>query len=107
MVIEKTIAPSLDFHYQYKVQRDVLKEEETYDVTTINVSFVDPDGNVMPYANRPISVKAEGSVAIIGPEMQVLLGGQLTIYIRSLKKGNGSVIIKDDKGEQRFEFKVQ
>ncbi len=106
VVIEKTIAPSLDFHYEYKVNRNELKEEETYDVTTINVSFVDPDGNVMPYANRPIQVKAEGDVAIIGPELQTLLGGQLTVYVRSLRKGKGIVTITDENGDHKFEFKV-
>ena len=106
-VISKRIAPSLQFHYEYELERNELIEGDTYDVLPIKVSFVDSDNNVMPYANKAIKVKAEGNVAILGPELQTLLGGQITIYVRSLSKGKGKVVIANDLENKEFEIMVK
>ena len=82
-------------------------EADTYDVLPIIIKFVDPDGNVMPYANKPIQVKAEGNVSILGPQLQNLLGGQITIYVRSLKKGKGKVIISNEMETKEIELTVK
>ena len=106
-VISKRIAPSYDFHYEYQYDRNELVETDTYDVLPIIIKFVDPDGNVMPYANKPIQVKAEGNVSILGPELQNLLGGQITIYVRSLKKGKGKVVISNEMETKEIELTVK
>ena len=69
--------------------------------------FIDPNGNVMPYANRAIKVTAEGNVSILGPELQTLLGGQITIYVRSLNKGKGKVIISNEMETKEIELVVR
>lgn len=106
-VIVKRIAPSLEFHYEYLCPRNELIVSDTYDVLPIVVRFVDPDGTVMPYANRAIKVTTEGNVSILGPELQTLLGGQITIYVRSLNKGNGKVIISNEMETKEIELVVR
>ena len=94
--LRKTIAPSLCFHMDYQYDRDYLIEEDSYDVLPIVISFVDKDNNVMPYANKPISIKTSGNISLLGPALQTLLGGQITIYIRSNGKGEGKVSITSE-----------
>ena len=106
-MIKKTIAPSLEFHMNYEYERDYLVEEDSYDVLPITVSFVDKDNNVMPYANRAIEIKTEGSVSLLGPSLQTLLGGQITLYIRSNGKGKGKVIIQSELETKEIELEVK
>ena len=106
-VISRRIAPSLEFHYEYLLDRNELKEEDTYDVLPIVIKFVDNDGNIMPYANKAIKVTAEGHVSILGPELQTLVGGQITIYVRSHKKGKGKVIISNEIETKEIELVVR
>lgn len=106
-VISKRIAPSLDFHYEYELERNELIEGDTYDVLPIKVTFVDPDKNVMPYANKSLRVTSEGNVKVLGPELQTLLGGQITIYVRSLSKGKGKVVIANDLETKEIELIVK
>lgn len=106
-IISKTIRPSLNFKYVYKVDRNILKEEDTYDVTTIKVTFEDLDGNVMPYANKPIEISTSGNIELIGPSLQTLLGGQLTIYIRSKGKGEGQVNISTEIENKQIDLFVE
>nr|MCR5505804.1 glycoside hydrolase family 2 protein [Bacilli bacterium] len=105
-MIKKTIAPSLEFHMNYEYDRDTLKEEDSYDVLPIKVSFVDKDNNVMPYANKPIKVEVEGNISLLGPSLQTLLGGQITLYIRSHGKGKGKVIITSEIEQKEIELQV-
>ena len=104
----KTIRPSHKFHINYEYDRNVLKNEETYDVLPIRVSFVDEDDNVMKYANKAIDIKVEGQAELIGPSMQTLLGGQITLYIKSKKDpGNAKVIIASELETKEIELEVK
>ena len=44
----------------------------------------DQNGNVLPYFFSPISLMAEGTVALIGPSLISLQGGMGGIYVKSL-----------------------
>ena len=49
------------------------------------------------YSNRIIRIKTEGPIELIGPNEQTLLGGQLTIYIKSKQEnGPAKVTLKMD-----------
>ena len=97
-VISKTISPYFKFHYQYDFDRTVLENKETYDVLPIRISYRDEDGSLMNYASRSFKIETNGPIKLIGPSIQSLLGGQITIYIKSLNmKGKGNIkIIFDD-----------
>ena len=60
----------------------------------------------MYYSQRIIDIKAEGAIELIGDEYQALLGGQLSIYVRSKEKGRGKLTIKMDNIEKQIEFEV-
>ena len=60
----------------------------------------------MHYSQRIINIKTEGAIELIGDENQTLLGGQLSIYIRSKEKGHGKVILKMDNIEKEITFEV-
>ena len=52
----------------------------------------------MNYANRSFAIETTGPIKIIGPKVQSLIGGQITVYVRSLSnKGKAKVkFIFDD-----------
>ena len=96
-VVSQTIAPYLNFKYEYKYDRDTLVNEDTYDVLPIRISLKDINNDLMNYAHRAFEIETSGPIELIGPKYQSLLGGQMTIYVKSkLEKGSAKVIIKFD-----------
>ena len=96
LVKELDIGPSKKFDLDIKAERNYLEPKETYDVLRIQVKHIDEYNSLMPYSSRIINIKTEGPIALIGEENQALLGGQLSLYIRSQGQGQGKVIIKMD-----------
>ena len=105
-VIVKEIGPSKVFDLKVETNRTTLESRDTYDVTRVKVSHVDEYDSLMYYSQRIISIKTEGAIALIGDENQTLLGGQLSIYVRSKEKGQGKLTLKMDNIEKAIEFEV-
>ena len=105
-VISKDIGPSKVFDLRVETNRTTLESRDTYDVARIKVSHVDEYDSLMYYSQRIISIKAEGAIELIGDENQTLLGGQLSIYVRSKEKGQGKLTLKMDNIEKVVEFEV-
>ena len=106
VVIEKEIGPSKVFDLKVETKRTELEMRDTYDVARIKVSHVDEYNSLMFYSNRVINIKASGAVELIGDENQALLGGQLSIYVKSKALGKGKVAIKMDSIVKEIEFDV-
>ena len=107
-VISRTIAPYLKFHYQFNYKRDYLLNEDSYDVLPIRVSLRDEFGALMNYAERSFTIETKGPIKLIGPKIQSLIGGQITVYIRSLhEKGKGKVIITFPGEVKEIELEVK
>ena len=106
VVIEKEIGPSKVFDLKVETKRTELEMRDTYDVARIKVSHVDEYNSLMFYSNRVINIKASGAVELIGDENQALLGGQLSIYVKSKALGKGKVTIKMDSIVKEIEFDV-
>ena len=106
-VITKEIGPSKVFDLKVELNRDYLEPKETYDVLRIKLSHVDEYDSLMYYSNRVINIKTEGPIELIGPENQTLLGGQLSVYIRSEGKGQGKVSIKMDNIQKDINIEVK
>ena len=96
VVLEKEIGPSKVFDLKVEPDRDYLEEKETYDVLRIKLSHVDEYDSLMYYSQRIVEISTEGPVELIGGNKQTLIGGQLSVYIRSKGKGQGKVILKMD-----------
>ena len=106
-VINKEIGPSKVFDLKIETNRTILESRDTYDVARIKVSHVDEYGSLMYYSQRIINIKTDGAIELIGDENQTLLGGQLSIYIRSKEKGKGKLTLKTDNIVKEIEFDVK
>lgn len=94
VVKEVTLSPSLSFDLKVSVNKKELVNEDTYDVCKISLKYVDQYDNLMNYANKAISIDVEGPVTLLSPKIESLLGGQLSIYIKSKnEKGNAKITI--------------
>ena len=93
-VKEISVGPSNTFDLKVTLNKDQLVNEDTYDTLRIRLQHIDGFGNLMQYSNRIINVKTEGPIELIGPDHQCLLGGQLSLYIKSKnEKGTGKVTL--------------
>ena len=106
-VIVKEVGPSKAFDLKVETNRDYLEEKDTYDVLRIKLSHVDEYDSLMYYSQRVISIKTEGPIELIGPENQTLLGGQLSVYIRSKGKGQGKVTLLMDDIQKEIAVEVR
>ena len=106
LVIEKEVGPSKVFDLKVETKRNTLTMGNTYDVASVKVSHVDEYDSLMYYSQRIINIKAEGAIELIGDENQTLLGGQLSIYVRSKTKGKGKLTLKMDDIVKEIEFEV-
>ena len=106
-VIAKEVGPSKVFDLKVETRRDFLEEKDTYDVLRIKLSHVDEYDSLMYYSQRVINIKTEGPIELIGPENQTLLGGQLSVYIRSKGKGQGKVLLLMDNIQKEIAIEVK
>ena len=105
-VVSKEIGPSKVFDLKIETNRTQLEMRNTYDVVRVKVSHVDEYDSLMYYSQRVINIKTSGAIEAIGDENQTLLGGQLSIYVRSKEKGQGKLTLKMDNIEKEIEFEV-
>jgi beta-galactosidase len=109
-VTEKRFGPSVRFSYRYEVQSQDLQNDETYDVSRVTVKFVDEFGTTLHYCTRVISLKTMGPIEVIGPTTVPLLGGDVSVYVRSKKverRMEARLVIVTDEGEYPIDFTVQ
>ena len=106
-VLVKEIGPSKTFDLKVECPITVLEPKETYDVIKVKLSHVDEYDSLMFYSQRVIEITTEGPIALIGDSHQALLGGQLSIYIRSKGKGTAKVKSKMDDIEKEIELEVK
>jgi beta-galactosidase len=104
-----TKSPMNRMRLEVKPSANVLREGVSYDVALVSVKALDENGNVLPYANEPISIKVEGPALIIGPEMTALRGGMGGFYLKSVgKKGRARVTVSSPSVEDViFEIDVR
>ena len=60
-----------------------LQEEDTYDMAAVRIRIVDEYGNVVPYAQLPVLLMAEGPLELVGPRAVTAQGGMCGTYIRT------------------------
>jgi len=91
MVVSSVRGQGRIFTLVAQADQHVLHHDDTYDVTRITVKLLDEFDNIQAFGNETILVKTTGSVKVLGPENVALSGGSTGIYIRSIKKGKGTV----------------
>ena len=105
-VIAKEIGPSKNFDLKVETKSNVLHQGDTYDVMRIKVSHIDEYGSLMLYSQRIINIDVEGPISLIGDNQQTLLGGQLSIYIKSDDIGKGKITLRMDNIVKELEVEV-
>ena len=102
------VGPSTTFDLLIEPSKTELINEDTYDTTTIRVAHIDNHSNVMEYSSRILEISTSGPIELVGPNHQSLLGGQLSIYLKSKKEvGNATITIKMDDIIKTVELKVK
>ncbi len=108
LVLTRKVGPSTAFDLEYSLSKNELVNEDTYDSLRIRLRHVDEHHNLLEYSNRIVKLKASGPIEVIGPSEQVLLGGQLGVYIKSKnEKGIGKLIIQVDDLEKEITIPVK
>ncbi len=104
--VTKTAVNELDF--TVKADKTELVEDETYDVTRIEVVSTDDYGNRLPYDNTLVNVSIKGEAEIIGPSSFALLGGARAFWVKTKGKSD-DVKVKislASRGEKEIDLKV-
>ncbi len=83
LVKECEIGPSNHFDLVTKVDKRLLINEDTYDTTQIKLEHADEHHRVATYSSYIVHIETKGPIELIGPKDQALLGGRLTLYIKS------------------------
>ena len=96
-----------ELHLDVKADSYVLKEEDTYDATRIEIVAKDQNGNRVPFADSAIKVTVKGAAEIIGPSEFPLIGGDRAFWIRTNgEKGDITVTI-DAKGIEKVKLDLK
>jgi len=92
-----------------EADRLLLHEGKSYDVAAVRIRLVDEYGNTLPFANDPVTLKAEGAVELIGPDILSLQGGMGGTYVRTTgEAGEGRLTIRTPEGlEEMIAFQVE
>ena len=85
-----------------------LTEDETYDVTRIEVKALSQYLNVLPYDNSIINIETNGIVDVIGPKSVALQGGQIAFWVKTVgKTGKAVITVSSEKlGKKEIEINV-
>ena len=106
-VKEVELGPSNEFDLEVIANKTELVNEDTYDTLKISLRHIDSHKSLMQYSQRIVEIETEGPIELVGPSKQTLIGGQLTLYVKSLNKtGNASVKIKMDNIEKILKVNV-
>lgn len=85
-----------------------LVEGSTYDVASVNIRAVDFFGNVLPYYNDAVELKATGAIELIGANVISLKGGMGGTYVKSKgDKGKGTLTVRGAGGDKTIKFTVE
>ena len=104
LVAEKTIGSMLSYTLQATPSSTTLHEGVTYDVAAVQIVARDQFGNVCPYVNAAVKLKAWGAVELIGPDNVALSGGRFGTFVKTNGTlGKGYLQVDD----QVLEFTVE
>lgn len=109
VVKEVVRCPSTKLSLNTRVSKTELYDNDTYDMAAIRISIEDEYGNVAPYAQLPLRLKAEGPIEIVGPDVIVLEGGMSGTYIKTTgKEGSAKLTITcDNTASVEIDFTIQ
>ncbi len=87
-------------HYTVKADADKLIEDETYDVTRVELQALDQNDNRLPYCNATAVIKVTGAAELIGPETVSLIGGDRAFWVRTKGRSGKAKISVTFEGQE-------
>ncbi|MBP3234141.1 MAG: glycoside hydrolase family 2 protein [Eubacterium sp.] len=103
------IAPMKESRFDISVSSNTLLDSDSYDVAAVRIRLVDDNGNVLHFANDPISLSTIGPIEVIGPSIISLQGGMGGTYVKTTgKAGEAKLIITPQFGDSKeVRFQVE
>lgn len=96
-IATRTLTPGRKFSLCVKADTLDMVEKDSWDMASVRISVRDENGNVQPYCQRALSLKAYGAIELIGPECVPLSGGRAGCYVRSRGvSGRGFLVVRAD-----------
>lgn len=101
VVATKTIAPLLSLSLVADCHQLKFEIADTYDVQKVILRYLDEHQNIAHLSAMPLQLSIEGPFTILGPSLQSLHGGQLTVYVKTTNQtgGQGTLSITTDEGK--------
>jgi beta-galactosidase len=84
--------PGQDLHLEVKVSSLRLREGDRYDMAAVRIRVLDEHDCLAPYAQLPLQLRAEGAVALAGPELVCAEGGSTGCYVKTTGETGGGVL---------------
>ena len=102
------VGPSTKFFLKGDISKDVLVNEDTYDAARISLRYEDEHGKIAQYAPKIVHIETKGPIELVGDANQVLVNGQLSVYIFSKnEKGKASVKLTLEDQELTYNLEVK
>ena len=94
VIASKLLSHSSKLHPEISVSGKLLHDGDTYDMAAVRIRLLDEFNNIASYAQLPVTLKATGSIDLIGPSIITLEGGMSGTYVRTNgKEGVGTLTI--------------
>lgn len=96
VIASVTRSPGTKLHLEIRVSRSELTEAASYDMAAVRIRVLDEFGNPAVYDQRPLRLRTEGSIALVGPEIVSCEGGCSGCYVRTTgAEGPGTLYVND------------
>ena len=94
-VAERICCPGKTLRLEVKVSQTALAEGDRYDMAAVRIRLLDEYGNPAVYAQLPVRLRAEGQIALVGPDTVTAEGGMCGCYVKTTGlTGRGSLLIR-------------
>ena len=94
-VAERICCPGKTLRLEVKVSQTALTEGDRYDMAAVRIRLLDEYGNPAVYAQLPVHLRAEGQIALVGPDTVTAEGGMCGCYVKTTGlTGRGSLLIR-------------
>ena len=107
-VAERTCCPGKTLRLEVKVSQTALSEGDRYDMAAVRIRLLDEYDNPAVYAQLPVRLRAEGQIALVGPDTVTAEGGMCGCYVKTTGlTGRGSLLIRTAQTEDvEIEFSI-
>ena len=107
-VAERICCPGKTLRLEVKVSQTALSEGDRYDMAAVRIRLLDEYGNPAVYAQLPVHLRAEGQIALVGPDTVTAEGGMCGCYVKTTgQTGRGSLLIRTAQTEDvEIEFSI-